>query len=62
MQAELPQNRVESAALVKKCRDVVRYLKDANVSAEAKNIALRTIIDKVVYNKADNSVSIYFYT
>lgn len=62
MQTELSQDRAESAVLVKKCRDVVRYLKDANVSAEAKNIALRTIIDKVVYNKSDNSVSIYFYT
>ena len=62
MQAESPQESADSSVLATKCREVVAYLKDENVSAEAKNVALRTILDKVVYNKADNSVSLYFYT
>ena len=37
------------------------YLENDEVSLEAKNEALRTIIDKVVYDKATENVAIYFY-
>jgi hypothetical protein len=39
----------------------LEYLQDDKVSLEAKNEALRTIVDKVVYDKAAENVAIYFY-
>ena len=39
---------------------VMKILESPDVSEMAKNEALRTIIDKIVYNKTDNTFDIYF--
>lgn len=48
------------SVLAEKVKGVLAFIQDTEVSAEAKNIALRSIIEKVVYNKEDRNVSIYF--
>lgn len=44
----------------KKVVEALSILKSPDVSEEAKNIALRSIIDKIVFNKPDNTFDIYF--
>lgn len=39
---------------------LIGFLRDESVDVELKNIALKTIIDKVVYEKAKQNVAIYF--
>lgn len=58
--AESSSDITDSSAFAEKVAGVVRYLQDENATAEAKNEALRTIIDKIVYNKAEESVSLFF--
>ena len=41
--------------------EIIQFLKDENVSPSAKNKALRSIIEKIVYDKPNNSLSIYFF-
>ena len=41
--------------------EIIQFLKDENVSPGAKNKALRSIIEKIVYDKPNNSLSIYFF-
>jgi DNA invertase Pin-like site-specific DNA recombinase len=60
--AECPSEVTDSSVFVEKVKEVVRYLEDEEATAEAKNEALRTILDKIVYNKAEESVSLFFYT
>ena len=40
--------------------EVLKILKSDEISEAAKNTALRSIIDKIVYNKAENVLDIYF--
>lgn len=47
---------------VSKVVGVLEFLQDEKATAEAKNEALRSIVDKVVYDKPNKSVSIFFYT
>ena len=54
----LPKSPNEFA---EKVLSVVEYIEKDDVTPQAKNEALRTIIDKIVYNKAEESVAIYFY-
>ena len=49
------------SVFTEKVEGVVRYLENKDATAEAKNEALRTILDKIVYNKAEESVSLCFY-
>jgi DNA invertase Pin-like site-specific DNA recombinase len=49
------------SALKERTIDVVDFLQRDDVTPEAKNEALRTIIDKIVFDKANNSVALYFY-
>ncbi len=56
--------RIESADLEEytdKVRSVLDTIKDPNVSELAKNQALRTIIEKIVYRKPDNTLDYYFH-
>lgn len=48
-------------ALTQRAMDVLEFLTKDDVTPEAKNEALRTIIDKIVFDKANNSVALYFY-
>lgn len=55
------QEPFDTCAFANKVTGVLEYLQDEKASLEAKNEALRTIIDKVIYNKATENVAIYFY-
>ena len=48
-------------ALKERAMDVLDFLTKDDVTPEAKNEALRTIIDKIVFDKANNTVALYFY-
>lgn len=56
--ATVPTN---CSALKARTMDVVDFLQRDDVSPEAKNEALRSIIDKIIYDKATNNVDLYFY-
>ena len=43
-----------------KVRDVLQILTDLEVTELAKNKALRSIIDRIVYNKPEGTLDIYF--
>lgn len=43
-----------------KAIEVLSIIKSPDVSEEAKNIALRSIIDKIVYDKEQNTFDVYF--
>lgn len=45
----------------KKAIGIVKYIEKKNVTPAEKNEALRSIINKVVYEKADNNLAIYFH-
>ena len=49
------------SVLKERAMDVLDFLTRDDVSPEAKNEALRTIIDKIIYDKANNTVALYFY-
>ena len=52
---------VDVEVFAKKVMYVVELLERGDVSDEAKNEALRTIIEKIVYEKAKNNLAIYFH-
>lgn len=41
--------------------EVIAFMERPDVSAEAKNEMLRTIINKIVYEKAEKNLAIYFH-
>ena len=45
----------------KKAADVLKIVKDPKQPENAKNIALRSIIERIVFNKSQNAFDIYFY-
>lgn len=47
-------------AFAKKVMKVIQFIEKDDVTETAKNEALRTIIEKVVYQKAKNNLAIYF--
>ena len=51
----------DAEAFAKKVADIVDIVESEDVSAEAKNEAIRTIIEKVVYDKAKGNLAIYFH-
>ena len=50
----------DTAAYAKKVAEVVEFIKREDITPQAKNEALRTIIEKVVFEKANNNLAIYF--
>ena len=58
---DAPQAMLDTSVFTKKVVGVLEYLENDQVSLEAKNEALRTIVDKIVYDKATENVAIYFY-
>lgn len=52
---------VNVEVFAKKVMSVVELIEREDVSVEAKNEALRTIIEKIVYEKAKNNLAIYFH-
>jgi hypothetical protein len=58
---EKPAQKANLDAYAKKASDVVSFIESPDASLQAKNEALRTIIDKVVYHKPSGKVQIFFY-
>lgn len=52
---------IDTASYAKKVAEVIEIIKSEDVDPQAKNDALRTVIEKVVYEKANNNLAIYFY-
>ncbi|MBQ2241500.1 MAG: recombinase family protein [Clostridia bacterium] len=52
---------IDTAAYAKKVAEVVEFIKSEDNTPQAKNEALRTIIEKVVFEKAKNNLAIYFH-
>ena len=55
-----PQTSVLPADYAKRVRKVVDLVKSPDVTEEVKNEALRSILDKIVYNKPNNTFDFYF--
>ena len=55
-----PTVTVDPTAYAKKVTEVIEFIKREDVTPQAKNEHLRTIIEKVVYEKAKNNLAIYF--
>lgn len=53
--------KFDANAFAKKVAGIVKFIERDDVTAEAKNEALRTIIEKVVYEKAKGNLAIYFH-
>ena len=58
---EEPKAEIDLDAYAKKVAEVVEFIKRDDVSEKAKNEALRTIIEKVIYEKAKGNLAIYFH-
>jgi hypothetical protein len=52
---------IDVDSFAQKVADVVDFIKRDDVSEMAKNEALRTIIEKIIYEKANNNLAIYFH-
>jgi hypothetical protein len=52
---------IDIDAFSKKVADVVRFIQRDDASDTAKNEALRTVIEKIVYEKAKGNLAIYFH-
>ena len=52
---------IDTDAFAKKVLGILEFIEREDVTAKAKNEALRSIIEKVVYEKAKNNLAIYFH-
>lgn len=60
-QAKSESNKVSKKEFSKRVVNVLDFIKSPNVSEQAKNEALRTIISKIIYVKPENRLDIIFY-
>ena len=58
---EAPQKEIDLDTYAKKVSEIVDFIKQPDASEMAKNEALRTIIEKVVYEKAKGNLALYFH-
>ena len=58
---EAPKTEIDLDAYAKKVAEVVEFIQRDDVTATAKNEALRTIIEKIVYEKAKGNLAIFFH-
>jgi DNA invertase Pin-like site-specific DNA recombinase len=61
MEKEQPQEDFSSQQYAQKVADVIKTIESPDITPELKNVALRTIISKIVYNKANSTIDIFFY-
>jgi hypothetical protein len=54
-----PQS-LDKAAYAEKVAGVLEIIASEEIAPEAKNEALRTVVEKIVYNKPEERVEIYF--
>lgn len=52
---------IDADSFSKKVLDIIELVEREDVTATAKNEALRTIVEKVVYEKANGNLAIYFH-
>lgn len=57
----VPVVKIDPEAISKKVADIIALLEDSSVSIAAKNEALRSVIEKIIYNKSDGTLAIYFH-
>ena len=57
---DAPKADIDPDAYAKKVAEIVEFIKRNDVTETAKNEALRTIIEKVVFEKAKGNLAIYF--
>ena len=57
---EAPKTEIDLDAYAKKVGEVLDFIKRTDATEKAKNEALHTIIEKVVYEKAKGNLAIYF--
>ena len=57
---ESHRGEIDPEAYAKRVIEVVDFIKRSDVTAKSKNEALRTIIEKVVFEKAKGNLAIYF--
>lgn len=55
-----PTITIDTAAYTKRITEVIEYIKRKDVLPQAKNEALRPLIERIVYEKANNNLAIYF--
>lgn len=58
---EAPRAEINPDEYAKKVLEVLNIIKSTDATEKAKNEALHTIVDKVVYEKAKGNLAIYFY-
>ena len=58
---EEPNVKVNINDFAKKVDKIVKYIKRTNVSQKAKNDALHTIINKVIFDKPNHKIDIFFH-
>ena len=51
---------IDKRAFKERVIEVLSIIKSPDVDEETKNMALRSIIDKIVFSKPDNTFDIYF--
>ena len=56
----IPEEKIDVEAFAKKVEGVVAFIERDDVPLQAKNVALRQIIEKIVYEKANENLAIYF--
>lgn len=61
LEEEKPQQSFNPKKYATKVMNVIKLIESPDVTPQAKNEALRTIISKIVFNKANQSLDIYFY-
>jgi DNA invertase Pin-like site-specific DNA recombinase len=59
---EAHQDAFSPKSYAKKVMNIVKLIESPDATPQAKNEALRSIISKIVYNKANKSLDLYFYT
>ena len=58
---ETPRVEIDLEAYAKKVSEIVDFIKRTDVTEKAKNEALRTILEKIVFEKAKGNLAIYFH-
>lgn len=60
-EAQAPTECIDTEAYARRVTEVITLLKNPTATEQAKNAALRTIIEKIVYEKANSNLAIYFH-
>lgn len=62
LEKEKPKETFDPKKYAKKVNHVIKVLESPDVTPQAKNEELRSIISKIIYNKANSTLDIYFYS